>query len=149
MSERVLHYLEQSGENHPGPLALTIIENLPPGVILGRTSPTVLATAHYVARLLEGAPISQEEAASLYGVSQHTVYQCLRAAKVKSPQLQDALKLGRRHRALIKEIRSLEERLRHWRRQNREAERRIPELRDRIQRLHRQREKLVAASPFK
>ena len=148
MSERVLHYLEQSGEDHPGPLALRIIENLPSGVILGRTSPTVLATAHYVARLLEGTPVSQQKAASLYGISHHSVYQCLRAARQKSPELEEALKLGKKHRALLKEIQSLEERLRHWQRQNREAERRMPKLRDRVQRLHRQRDKLLATNPF-
>jgi len=71
-----------------------------------------------------------------------------RATREKSPEIEEALNLGKKHRALLKEIHSLEDRLRHWQRQNREAQRRIPKLQDRLQRLHRQRDKLLATNPF-
>ena len=149
MSERVLHYLEQSGEPHPGSLVIRIIESLPRSIALGRRSPTVLAMAYYIAELVEGDPISQEEAASLYGVNQQTVSNCLRAIVEKAPEFKEALKLGNKHRSLLAEIHSREEQLQHLEHQRREAKRRIPKLKNRIQQLRREREELQRKHPFK
>jgi septal ring factor EnvC (AmiA/AmiB activator) len=149
MSNRVLRYLDQSGEHHPGSLGIQIIRNLPRNIILSKRSPTILATAYYLARLVDGDTITQEDAARLYGIRQATVSNCLKAAAKDSPEIREALELGDRHRTLLKQIHALEEELHHWKTQRTEAGNRIPKLKKRLADLNRKRDDLRTSHPFR